>query len=53
MAGATTRNNNYSDGQGEVGVRYKIHVTSATRDDLVLRAVASVIDAGNVHVWTN
>ena len=34
-------------------MKYKVHVTSATRDDLVLRAIDSVRDIGNIHLWVD
>jgi hypothetical protein len=34
-------------------MKYKVHVTSATRDDLVLRAVESIRDIGNIHLWVD
>jgi len=35
-------------------MRYKVHVTfAARREDLVCRAVESVRDIGNIHVWSD
>jgi len=34
-------------------MKHKLHVTFATRDDMVRKAVESVRDIGNIHVWAD